>query len=148
MIRIPYIIVQWLFFAAIRLPLVLFGLVGVFLSLLGDGQYRTPRMWKWCADAEGTRVRVLDTRAQKYWEMAIRNPAGIEMKTPEYVTYGEDDLESKKGFQWRYCHSKYLDGFRCTWGEPRNKGKREFYIGWKLKEEPTVDFTFFQLRLF
>lgn len=90
-----------------------------------------------------------------YWNTAFRNSAHNLFLKPRmpYVTYGSDDetLEKVDGFQWRYRRStgagNYVS-FRCTWGKPRDKGKREFYIGWTMNETPTMRPTFFQFRPF
>lgn len=94
-----------------------------------------------------------------YWDSA--NPFGnsahnlFRKPMPLYTTTSNTTdltLEKEPGFQWRRCESK--DGkyvsFRCTWGKPRaSKGKREFYIGWTMREDfedNTMSLTFFQFR--
>ena len=67
------------------------------------------------------------------------------------LAHADWTLEKLPGFQLRSRRS--LDGkyvsFRMTWGEPRSdKGKREFYIGWTMSEEPTFGLSFVQLRVF
>ena len=99
------------------------------------------------------------TSDYSYWNMAIRNGAHnlYRKPMPDYRTVsntGDWTLENRTGFQWRYRES--LDGkyvsFRCTWGKPRkSKGKKEFYIGWTLREDfedNTMSLTFFQFRPF
>jgi len=93
-------------------------------------------------------------RVISYWDSAFRNGAFnlLNKPTPIYKTYGSRDqtLEGLDGFQWRYrisADKKYVS-FRMTWGEPRNKGKREFYIGWTLRPGDYMGLTFFQLRVF
>lgn len=95
-----------------------------------------------------------------YWNVAIRNGAHNAFRKPQ-VTFEEltntpDDpsLEKVDGFQWRYrkSHSGKYVSFRCTWGAPRQQGKREFYVGWTMRplgfEDDTMALTFFQLRPF
>ena len=95
---------------------------------------------------------VRDATDLSWWNTGLRNAAHNFMTraTPMYTTQGSDNLENLDGFQWRYRES--LDGvyvsFRCTWGAPRNKGKKEFYIGWIMNDDPTMRLTFFQLRMF
>ena len=94
-----------------------------------------------------------------YWNMAVRNGAYNGFRKPQ-VPYNEkmntadSTMERQSGRQWRY--RKSLDGkyvsFRVTWGKPRDKGKREFYVGWTMRplgfEDDTMALTFFQLRPF
>lgn len=93
-----------------------------------------------------------------YWNIAVRNGAyNLSRKEmPKYLNWSNTadlTLEKRDGFQWRRCES--LDGeyvsFRMTWGKPRaSKGKREFYVGWKMRpdfEDNTMALTFFQLRV-
>ena len=91
-----------------------------------------------------------------YWNCAFRNAAHnvFERHAVKFDTRSNTDdhtLEGFAGFQWRYRRSlddKYVS-FRITWGEPRRqKGKREFYVGWTMNEDPTMRLTFFQLRPF
>ena len=82
---------------------------------------------------------VNDATDLSYWNIAFRNGAHNFTNRPavRYATWGEID-ESKAGFQWRRRESltgKYVS-FRCAWGEPRSKGKREFYVGWTMNETP------------
>lgn len=96
---------------------------------------------------------VSDATDFSWWNTGIRNGAHNLFERPQvkFRTNGNTDdptLEKIEGFQWRYRES--LDGryvsFRMTWGKPRSKGKREFYIGWTMNETPTMRLTFFQLR--
>ena len=99
----------------------------------------------------GNNERIID-----YWDSAFRNGAFNLLNKPmvEYTTNGntnDDTLERLEGIQWRYRKSldeKYVS-FRMSWGKPRDKGKREFYIGWTMR--PNYEYmglTFFQLRVF
>ena len=90
-----------------------------------------------------------------YWNCAFRNAAHNMFSRPQvqYKTRSntaDETLERYNGFQWR--RRKSLDGkyvsFRMSWGKPRNKGKKEFYVGWTMNEEPYMRLTFFQLRPF
>ncbi len=96
-----------------------------------------------------------DERVISYWDSAFRNSAFnlINKPMPLYDTYGnteDETLEKLDGYQWRYRRSlddKYVS-FRMTWGKVRDKGKREFYIGWTMRPGEFMGLTFFQLRLF
>ena len=100
---------------------------------------------------------VNDTDDLSWWNVAIRNGAHnfTERPTVKFDTWtntpDDETLEQKAGFQWRYRRSAsgaYVS-FRCTWGEPRpEKGKREFYIGWTMNDQPVMRCTFFQFRPF
>lgn len=90
-----------------------------------------------------------------YWNIAIRNACHnlYTRPMPEFHTRsntGDWSLEQRHGFQWRYRES--VDGeyvsFRMTWGKPRDKGKREFYVGWTMNSQPYMRLTFAQLRVF
>jgi hypothetical protein len=92
-----------------------------------------------------------------WWNSAIRNGAHNYLRRPMvmYKTTGntkDETLEDLSGFQWRYRKSDggHYVSFRCTWGKPRpSKGKREFYIGWTMREDfedDMMSLTFFQLR--
>ena len=92
-----------------------------------------------------------------WWNTGVRNGAHNLFTKPmvRFYTYGNTDdesLEALDGFQWRYRRSEGAGNycsFRMTWGEPRDKGKREFYIGWKMNyASPTMTPTFFQFRPF
>lgn len=99
----------------------------------------------------------VDDATDTSWRnIALRN--GVHNLTNRmqvaYRTKGNTDdetLERLEGFQWRYRKSvpdgKYVS-FRVTWGKPRNKGKKEFYVGWTMNETPKMRLTFFQLRPF
>jgi len=102
---------------------------------------------------------VRDTEDLSWWNVGVRNAIHNfnNVKARPYTRKGnklaqEDwSLEELDGFQWRLSRS--VDGelvsFRATWGEPRaSKGKKEFYIGWKMDNDKAyVSLTFFQLRL-
>lgn len=99
---------------------------------------------------------VKDAKRTDWYFIAVRNGAHnlTNRPTRPFQTWGNTNdptLEKLKGFQWRYRKSlndRYVS-FRCTWGSPRpKKGKREFYIGWTMNEEPNMRLTFFQLRPF
>ena len=98
---------------------------------------------------------VADATDLSWWNIGVRN-AAHNMYTrpmPEFESSGNTEdftLEALEGFQWR--HRASLDGkyvsFRMTWGKPRNKGKKEFYIGWTMNSQPYMRLTFFQFRPF
>lgn len=97
---------------------------------------------------------VSDATDLSWWNTGVRNGAHNLFKRPQvqFYSYGNTDditLEKLSGFQWRRCESvdgKYVS-FRMTWGEPRkSKGKREFYVGWTMNDEPMMRLTFFQFR--
>lgn len=90
-----------------------------------------------------------------YWNTAFRNSAHNMFTRPqvEFVSKQntpDDSMEKVNGVQRRWRTSK--DGryvsYRRTWGEPRDKGKREFYVGWTMNEKPYMRLTFFQWRPF
>ena len=141
--RLPYALVNWLFFASIRIPVMALGLIVVPIALLLKADMESLPIW---GNYEGVEEPFKNKLFTWY---AIRNPAHnlFSFDMPQFKTYGEDELEGE-GFQWRYRHSKWFDSFRCTWGDPRPKGKREFYIGWKLRDDDVLSFTFFQFRPF
>jgi hypothetical protein len=98
---------------------------------------------------------VRDAADLSWWNTGVRNGAHNMFSRPavKYVdvaTNTEDHtLEKEEGIQWRLredMSGEYVS-FRITWGKPRRKkGKKEFYIGWTMNEQPTMRLTFFQLR--
>jgi hypothetical protein len=102
---------------------------------------------------------VADATDKSWYNIAIRNGVHnyANRERLPFVNFGnykaklDWSLEKEEGFQWRYRRSyngQYVS-FRCTWGKPRNKGKREFYIGWTMdSSRETMRCTFFQLRIF
>lgn len=135
-------VANWLLFFSIRIPAKL--LAPLVVPFLGDYHRVNHPVWG-CEDATDL----------SWWNIAIRNGAhnlGIKDKV-YYRTYPSPHpdltLELLEGFQWRFRRSNsgnYLS-FRCTWGKPRNKGKKEFYIGWTMNESPKMRPTL-QLRPF
>ena len=96
---------------------------------------------------------VRDATDTSFYNIAIRNGCHnlFTIDGPDYITKGntsDETLERLEGFQWRY--RKSVDGryvsLRITWGKPRSKGKKEFYVGWTMNESPYARLTFFQLR--
>lgn len=99
------------------------------------------------------------TDDHSWWNAGVRNGAHNAFRR-EQVPFREtsntndETMEVLDGFQWRRRES--LDGeyisFRCTWGKRRDKGKREFYVGWTMRplgfEDDTMSLTFFQFRPF
>ena len=141
----PYALVQWALCAAVKLALFPISALGVFFSVLGDGYIRTPKMWRWCADAQSTPKK---TRWYVLYYWAIRNPVKVmEINHPKDYKQSGDIDESLPGFQWRYRNTRFLDSFRAVWGEPSIKGKKEFYVGWKIGSPSPCKFTL-QLRPF
>ena len=135
-------ILLWLPALAVRLVLVLLGLVAVPLSLLGDGQYRTPKMWAWWGDAESVPEWWVEEhgseRLAKFWWMAVRNPtSGLRWfheqplvethPNPDNLVYGH---YSKSASRWmRYgLYSEYWY-LRAV-----GRKKFEFRIGWKFAD--------------
>jgi len=151
--RLPYAVIQWALCACIKAALWIVGLVAVPLSLVGDGRKRTPSIfWLWGNDEKGFRNQDFDSVWKLYLDRCFRNPVGnhnyLFDEPNDYQEYGEPNLESKDGVQWRYRHTKYLDSFRVTFGKRRAKGKKEIYIGWKIGSSvPGLGFTT-QARLF
>jgi hypothetical protein len=153
LLRLPYALVQWASCIVFKVALIVLGLIAVPIALAFKEWPKI--LWLWGNDEEGCPDWWLNMEKPKvkdifprWWWYVIRNPINnfrFLFDEPENVkTYGEDELESKTGFQWRYRHSTFLDSFRCTWGEPRkSEGKREFYIGWKLGSSvPGLGFAF------
>ena len=99
---------------------------------------------------------VKDATDLSWYNTGIRNGAHNLFTRPQadFVSRSNTDdhtLEQLDGFQWRV--RKSLDGkyvsFHMTWGKPRkSKGKKEFYVGWTLNDQPYMRLTFFQLRPF
>ena len=100
------------------------------------------------------------TNDLSYYNIAVRNGAyNLSRKPmPNFSTQAntkDHTLEKEEGLQWRYRRStgdgKYVS-FRMSWGKPRkSKGKREIYIGWKMREnfeDNTMSLTFMQIRIF
>lgn len=108
------------------------------------------RRYHWCWGAE-------DATDLSWWNIGVRNSVHNWTKryTPPWWTTKtntptDPSLEKVSGLQYRVRRSeddRYVS-FRATWGKPRPKGKREFYIGWTLNNEPRMRLTFFQLRIF
>lgn len=100
---------------------------------------------------------VADATDLSWYNIAIRNGCHnmITVPMPPWITVAtntpeDPSMELRDGLQWRYRRShdgKYVS-FRVTWGAPRKKGKREFYVGWTLNDRPYARLTFFQLRPF
>ena len=136
-------VVNWTLSAVLKTVLLVPSAIGVFFSVLGDGWQHTPYMWRWCADAEFTPDEY-KSRWGTFYYWAIRNPVKCMVldRVPAYKIreYGGID-ESQPGFQWRYRWAGYLDSFRIVWGEPSSKGKKEFYIGWKIGSPSPNKFT-------
>lgn len=98
---------------------------------------------------------VRDATDLSWWNIGVRNACHnmITIDQPNYTWHGNSDdfsLEKYPYLQWRVCKS--MDGeyvsFRATWGKPRRKGKREFYVGWTMNDKSYARLTFFQLRIF
>lgn len=146
--RIPYALFQWAVCGTIYFALILLGLPAVALGLAGDGQYRTPKIWRLWGEVDDVPIEWSTSRWKKWWWMAIRNPVlGLDMYlpyAPQVTQYGEI-REGEPGLQWRYRHTKWRDSFRLAWGAPDPKdGKKEFYIGFKIG--PDVDNTSFTVQ--
>jgi len=99
------------------------------------------------------------TSDYSYWNMTVRNGCNnyTRKPMPKYGTKANTSdwtLENEDGFQWRYRWSlpdaKYVS-FRMSWGKVHpSKGKKEFYIGWKMRdprfEDGLMRLTFFSIR--
>ena len=100
---------------------------------------------------------VRDAVDLSWWNVGVRNGVHnfLNRPMPEWLTVAtntpwDPSLELEEGLQWRYRiggGGEYVS-FRMTWGSPRGKGKREFYVGWTMNSEPYMRLTFFQLRVF
>jgi len=154
----------WFVFGLAKLALGIIGLIAVPLSMVGDGRKRTPKMfWLWGNDEKGFRNEDFDNIHQLLMDRLFRNPSGNTkylladwFGDPEvFAQYGvkrhiegeeTDPLELGNGFQWRYRQVGWLNSFRCTWGPPRDEGKKELYFGFKIGSDvPGLGFTF-QIR--
>lgn len=103
---------------------------------------------------------VRDATDLGWWNIGVRNSLHNFNNRPykNYTSSGNKlaqqdwTLEKLEGFQWRrsIADDNSMVSFRMTWGKPRkDKGKREFYIGWKMDSGLRyVGLTFFQLRVF
>ncbi len=150
-VRIPYVIVQWSLLAILRGVVVFLGWF-IVPAMLKWGDRDTFPIW---GNFEGGPPP--STGDGGFWNQYVwyawRNPAhnAFNLDRPYCdtwpLTLEDPTLEKLSGFQWRYMQSKWLDSFRMTWGEPSNKGKQEFYIGWKMNDSKVASFTFFQLRM-
>lgn len=155
-LRLPYALVQWTFWGAVKFVLFLIGIPAVFLSLLGDGRTATPKMWRMWAQIDHYNLTRIDGRTaninnwsfwKKYWWFAFRNPVGgmsswFDAPVPSEIKQRGSIDESQPGFQWRYRYSGWFDSFRIAWGDPDpSKGKNEFYVGWKLGSSSPFKFT-------
>ena len=146
--RVPFAILGWLAMIPLGIVDALVGIPAVLFSIAGDGWKRTPWLWKPWANAIETPPEYY-SRWGVFWYWAIRNP-GIRkgLKQPETFNQVGDIDESKPGFQWRWRNTRWLDSFRVAWGQPdKKKGKKEFYIGWRIGSTGPFNFTL-QLRPF
>ena len=102
---------------------------------------------------------VADATDLSWWNIGVRNACRNYRMVPAqpYSQWGNKlaaqdwTLENLEGFQkrWRLSKDGQYISFRATWGKPRKKGKREFYIGWKMdKSADVMVLTFFQFRPF
>lgn len=92
-----------------------------------------------------------DTGFWKRWVwFAVRNGAhnlSFGDMPNDWHQLGNID-ETRPGFNVRWRRAGWRSSFRIAWGKPdRQKGKKEFYIGFKLtRSADFVKVTFFQLR--
>jgi len=99
---------------------------------------------------------VADAIDTSWWNIAIRNGCHnmYTRPMPQFSWKGNTSdfsMENGNGLQWRTCTSTdgSMTSFRATWGSPRPKGKREFYVGWVMNHvAPYARLTFFQFRPF
>jgi hypothetical protein len=159
--RLPWALVVWVFFGIVKLILKYpIGYPAVLFSVVGDGAYRTPKMWRFFADAEYTPWKIDHLypkwmprwrRLRVWWYNAERNPVQgmadwFDLNVPfrEFSSNYPGDIEESHGFHWRYRWAGWKDGLRVTWGNPRAEGKKEFWVGFQVG---SVDPGFtFQLR--
>jgi hypothetical protein len=152
LMRLPYALVNWTVFAAVKLTLVVIGLVAVKMALRHglDSDFWPSRYWLWGNEEEGYPAW---SPVSPYKWYAIRNPVNnlrLLFHEPRFLTVlGTPNMDTTPGLQWRYAYGGWKDSFRVTWGKVRPfKGKKEFYIGWKIGSNvPGVGFTL-QLRAF
>jgi len=136
-------ILLWFPAIAVRLSLVALGLPAVFLGLIADGAYQTPKMWRlwgssddipdWWKDEKGT------SRWAKWWWMAIRNPTqGFNKLIKQPILEprpNPDDLvysgKQKSAYRWLrhglFSEYWYLRSIKA-------ERKFEFRIGWKFAD--------------
>lgn len=138
--RIPWALIQWAVFGAIKAALVIIGLPAVALGLVADGARRTPKMWQLWGRVQDIPnwwyVSHEPNRFWKWWWMAVRNPVqGMANWFDFDDTFRQwgysGDMEQAQGFAWRWRTQGWKDGLRIVWGKPRDKGKREFWIGFQ-----------------
>lgn len=138
-------IISWLKVIALGLTKPPMKLLALFVvPFLNDHDRKHHRIWG-ASDATDLSWKNI---AWKNGVHNMTNRKGVDYTTTgDYL--GDETLEKVDGFQWRYRESWSGDyvSFRMTWGEPRDKGKREFYVGWTMNETQYMRLTFFQLRL-
>ena len=134
-------VLLWLPALAIRLVLVLIGLVFIPITFLGDGSKRTPPMWRpiwgnvenvpqWWINEKG------DSLFWKWWWMAIRNPTnGLAgwIKQPIKEPRPNPDTIVREGYA--KSSSRWLQsGIFSEYWYLRKIGDKYFEIrvGWKF----------------
>lgn len=139
-------ILGWLgvvFFTLIRVPLIIFGLFWVFLSVLGDGYKWTPWMFPFFADAESTPKPFSESRGGVWWYWAVRNPTrglGTLFTQPIPEPHPNPDKIVRSGEAERA--SRYISGLQPEYWYLRKAGDEyfEFRVGWKYTTGGRIDF--------
>jgi hypothetical protein len=143
----------WIPLLAIKLALVILGLVVVPIALLMKADMKTLPIW-------GNREGVLSfCKGTDFWSYAITNPVNnlrylfdepiyqeesnwhpeLQMEAPEMIVAG-------RAMAYRYRWSGWMSGYRRVWLNSNDRYS-EFWIGWKLGSGvPGLGFTS-QLRL-
>ena len=145
-------IIGWLGVIAlslVRIPLVLIGLPAVALSLVGGGIRRTPKMWKFWADAEDTPPSHAGSAWDKWVYWAVRNPTrGLRFEQPRPEPVANPDWQVRTGRE--VSSHRYMSGYQPEYWYLRKIGSKffEFRIGWKYTTGGHIKFApTFQLRL-
>jgi len=149
-------ILSWLPVIAVKLVLILLGLVAVPLMLAihdVDGKWpsRGDWLWLWGNDEEGCPdwwLRMAETkggfiaRVPRWWWFAVRNPVGnhrflLRDREAAYSgNWATRDMEAQDLIRagitsaWRWAYNGVFAGYRKVWlsGDTYS----EFWIGWKV----------------
>lgn len=136
----------------LRLVLIMLGLVAVPISMLGDGKYRTPWMWKLWANAVATPAAYTTSTWKKIWWWAVRNPTTgltslLKQPIPEVQPNPDRTVRGNTGGQsdYRWMQS----GIFWEFWYLRRVGDKyfEFRIGWKFVDGNEEFFPTIQCRL-
>lgn len=148
-------IVLWALAFLVRAVFIVLGWVFVPVSLIGDGQYVTPKMWRWWfGNVADIPAAARESRWKSYVEMAWRNPTTglddlfdqpmLEVRpNPDQVVRSGADVSDSRFMQsdyfWEYWY------LRAIKNGPFRGRFFEFRIGWKFVDgnedfTPTIQF--------